>query len=67
MEVSDRTRSTPATPPDDGSPVQCLLETDVPVFCFAIVPDLSGQGELDLLVLRRIGGDSQPYGVEPFG
>lgn len=59
--------STPPQPADDGSTVRYLLETDIPVFCFALVPDAGGQPELDLLVLRRLATDGQPYDVEPLG
>jgi hypothetical protein len=57
--------STP--PPDDASTVRYLLETDVPVYCFPLVPDPSGQPELDLLVLQRVGTDGQPHDVLPQG
>jgi hypothetical protein len=58
---------TPAPPPDDGSAVRYLLETDVPVFCYPLVPDPHGQPLLDLLVLRRVGTDGQQQDVPPQG
>jgi hypothetical protein len=59
--------ATTPPPADDGSAVRYLLETDVPVYCFPLVPDPSGQPELDLLVLQRVGTDGQPHDVLPQG
>jgi hypothetical protein len=59
---------TTASPPaDDGSTVRYLLETDVPVYCFPLVPDPSGLPQLDMLILRRVGADGQPHDVPPLG
>lgn len=58
----------PAAPPaDDGSTVRYSLQSDVPVFCFPMVADASGQPVLDLLVMRRLGQDGQPHDVLPAG
>ena len=57
----------PTTPPDDGSTLGYLLETDVPVYYFPLVPDPTGQPTLSLLVLRRVGSDGQPHDVPPLG
>jgi hypothetical protein len=54
-------------PPDDGSTVRYLLETDVPVYCFPLVADPSGLPQLDLRVLRRVGADGQTHDVPPLG
>jgi hypothetical protein len=54
-------------PPDDGSTVHYLLETDVPVYCFPLVPDPNGLPQLDLLMLRRVSADGQPHDVPPLG
>jgi hypothetical protein len=59
--------TTPTPPPDDGSTVQYLLETDVPVYCFPLVADPSGRPQLDLQQLSRVGADGQPKLVPPLG
>jgi hypothetical protein len=58
---------TPVPPPDDGSTVRYLLETDVPVFCYPLVPDPGAQPRLDLVVVRRVGADGQQHDVLPQG
>jgi hypothetical protein len=59
--------ATPTPPADDGTTVRYLLETDVPVYCFPLVPDPTGLPQMDLLVLRRVGADGQPDDVLPQG
>lgn len=53
-------------PADDGT-VRYLLETDVPVYTFPLVPDPTELPELDLLVLRRVRPDGQPHDLLPLG
>ena len=66
--AAQQTLPAPAPPPaDDGSTVRYLLETDVPVFCFPLLPVPSGLPELNLLVLRRVGADGQLHDVPPQG
>ena len=59
--------TTSAPPADDGSSVQYLLETDVPVYCFPLVADPSGQPQLDLQELSRVDADGQDHPVPPLG
>jgi hypothetical protein len=59
--------TTPATPADDGSTVQYLLETDVPIYCFPLVADPTGQPQLDLQELTLVDADGQDQPVPPLG
>ena len=44
-----------------------MLETDVPVYCFPLVADPSGQPQLDLQEVNRVGADGQDQPVPPLG
>jgi hypothetical protein len=58
----------PAAPPaDDSSTVRYLLETDIPPYCYALIPDPAGQPPPPQLLLRRVGVGGQFTGPPPLG
>ena len=65
--AAQQTPVTTRRPADDGSTVQYVLETDVPVYCFPLVADPSGQPQLDLQEVNRVGADGQDQPVPPLG
>jgi hypothetical protein len=59
--------ATSSAPVHDSGTVRYVLETDVPVYCFPLVSDPTGQPTLSLLVLRRVGAGGQVDDVPPLG